>query len=445
MSDLTPEGARGGTPSRDYSRLDATAFSRTRLAGLTALVAGAGALGNEVIKNLALLGIGRLVIVDRDRVERSNLTRSVLFCLDEIETHLRERTPKAVLAASRAHTLNPDVRTEAHVVEVADLGVGVVRRADIIFSCLDNEMARMEIGWSALRADRPLLDGGLGNINPSSGMVLLFPGGRGPCVLCRKAPERRRALLWALQGHEDPCWLKERELEQDAMVSTTPLMASAIGALQVEVGLRHVFDRASSAAAPADTVLPGSAFRLTLHPVTELEVRTVERSPSCPFHAEEDGPIAVIERPDRRSDRWIVRDLLAESAPPGGALQLDWPLTGRAVCRACRHEWAPLVRRARFRREQCPACQSDEIVETEVVATIDAASVWAARTVADLGLPPGHVHEVVAVEGDDVRRVFVEVSGDLAHDMVSPARGAPEADSPRDLGKAGRGRSEVVC
>jgi DNA-binding transcriptional regulator YhcF (GntR family) len=43
------------------------------------MVVGAGALGNEVIKNLALMGVGHIFIVDFDRVEAANLSRSVLF------------------------------------------------------------------------------------------------------------------------------------------------------------------------------------------------------------------------------------------------------------------------------------------------------------------------------------------------------------------------------
>ena len=62
-------------------------LSREQLAGwrrevvthASVLVAGAGALGNEVIKNLALLGIGRLIVADFDTVAISNLSRSVLF------------------------------------------------------------------------------------------------------------------------------------------------------------------------------------------------------------------------------------------------------------------------------------------------------------------------------------------------------------------------------
>src|SRR5258706_6084052 len=53
---------------------DQALLSRSRV-----LVIGAGALGNEVIKNLAMLGVGHVVVVDMDCVEISNLSRSILF------------------------------------------------------------------------------------------------------------------------------------------------------------------------------------------------------------------------------------------------------------------------------------------------------------------------------------------------------------------------------
>src|SRR5262245_48450748 len=54
-------------------------WDQERLRNARVLVAGAGALGNEVSKNLALLGVGHLLLVDADRVEHSNLSRTVLF------------------------------------------------------------------------------------------------------------------------------------------------------------------------------------------------------------------------------------------------------------------------------------------------------------------------------------------------------------------------------
>ena len=54
-------------------------WKREKVQAAKVLVVGAGALGNEVIKNLALMGIGNLYVVDFDTVEAANLSRSVLF------------------------------------------------------------------------------------------------------------------------------------------------------------------------------------------------------------------------------------------------------------------------------------------------------------------------------------------------------------------------------
>lgn len=54
-------------------------FKKDRVKNARVLVAGAGALGNEVVKDLALFGVGTIYVVDFDRIEISNLTRSVLF------------------------------------------------------------------------------------------------------------------------------------------------------------------------------------------------------------------------------------------------------------------------------------------------------------------------------------------------------------------------------
>src|SRR3954453_15418035 len=63
-----------------YSRLRLISWWRQdRLAAAKGLVVGAGALGNEVLKNLALVGAGTVFVIDFDDVEPSNLSRSVLF------------------------------------------------------------------------------------------------------------------------------------------------------------------------------------------------------------------------------------------------------------------------------------------------------------------------------------------------------------------------------
>lgn len=395
------------TAARDYSRLQATVFSRDRMAASSVLVVGAGALGNEVIKNLALLGVGRLAVLDRDRIETSNLTRSVLFCTTDIDSHIAKGTHKATFAAQRAHELNPDVQVTPYVGEIADFGTGRLRQADVVFSCLDNEMARLELSWMCTRLNKPLVDGGLGLINPSSGLVSLFPGVAGPCYACRRSAGRRRALLVELQGREDPCGLKERLMREADIVSTTPILASIVGAFQVEIGLRAAFADGNTSGKS------GLSHRITLHPRVALETFSFDRSPNCPLHQSESAIRDVSEHPDRRSATWTVAELLSDVAPGPAFLSFDWPITARASCRSCQYAWEPMMRRARFRHEHCPGCSGADLVETEVITGLDAASPWAGRALASLGLPSGHVHEVVLGANPDAPRRHVEVTGDL--------------------------------
>jgi len=396
---------RSDSGVRDYSRLASTAFARERLA-LHAIVVGAGALGNEVTKNLALLGVRRVTVIDRDYVESSNLTRSILFCTPNIGEDIAARTPKAALISRRLMEINPDIAAYPIVGEIADVGLGVLRRADIVFSCVDNEMARLELGWACWRLDRLLVDGGLGWINYSSGLVTVFPGGgAAPCYACRKGADRRRELLQELQGREDPCWRKEQRAAAGDGVATTPVMASVIAAMQVELALRAWHQ-------PPDDP-KGRACRIVLHPSPTLESLVFEQSPTCPLHDPSTAMTSVIECPDARSDVWTPADVLQAGGHPRGQIVLDWPMTARARCRSCAHEWSPLVRRARFRRAVCPKCAADDLVETEVLTVIASDSPWASCTLVQLGLPDGQIYEVSGSEHGSLS-AHVEITGDLS-------------------------------
>src|SRR4051794_34828877 len=98
-----PTAERAGEPdlviddADRYGRLRLIPWWRQeRLAAAKVLVVGAGALGNEVLKNIALLGVGTTYLIDFDTVETSNLSRSVLF------RHGDGGRPKAEVAAERA-------------------------------------------------------------------------------------------------------------------------------------------------------------------------------------------------------------------------------------------------------------------------------------------------------------------------------------------------------
>ena len=103
----------------------------------TVMVVGAGALGNEVLKNLALMGIGNILICDFDTIEDSNLSRSVLF-----RTTDRGRR-KVDAAAERVKELNADVNVKTWHGDINnEMGMGVFRHVDA--------MGREEAGFPRL-------------------------------------------------------------------------------------------------------------------------------------------------------------------------------------------------------------------------------------------------------------------------------------------------------
>ena len=81
-------------------------WEREKVENARVMVVGAGALGNEVIKNLTLMGIGHIFIVDFDTIELANLSRSVLFRESD------SGRKKAEVAAARAKELNPNVHVQ---------------------------------------------------------------------------------------------------------------------------------------------------------------------------------------------------------------------------------------------------------------------------------------------------------------------------------------------
>ena len=148
-----------------------------RVRAATVMVVGQGALGNEVLKGLALMGIGRLFIADFDTVEPGNLSRCVLF--RQADSGRR----KAEAAAQAVKALNPDVNVQAFHGDVNhDLGLGVFRRMDVIVGCLDNRKARLSINRGCYLIGKPWVDGGIESL---LGYARDIWPGRGPVTNAR--------------------------------------------------------------------------------------------------------------------------------------------------------------------------------------------------------------------------------------------------------------------
>ena len=210
-----------------FARLEAIEWwDQPLVARSRVLVVGAGALGNEVIKNLALLGVGEVVVVDMDRIESSNLSRSVLFREGD------EGKAKAECAARAASRIFPGARVRPIVGNVlADVGLGFFRRADVVIGALDNREARVFVNSACARVGRPWIDGG---IEVLRGIVRGFAPPRTACYECTMSQ-----VDWDLLNKRRSCSLLARRAAEQRGTPTTPTTASVIGALQAQEFIKH--------------------------------------------------------------------------------------------------------------------------------------------------------------------------------------------------------------
>jgi len=120
----------------------------------TVFMIGAGALGCEIAKNLALVGVGKLILVDVDTIETSNLSRQMLFRPGD------EGRGKAEVAAERLKQMNPYMEVEFHNKLLQEVPMNVYQKSDLIMGGLDNIKARLDLNNICLTLKKPLIDSG---------------------------------------------------------------------------------------------------------------------------------------------------------------------------------------------------------------------------------------------------------------------------------------------
>jgi adenylyltransferase/sulfurtransferase len=203
-------------------------FSKDKVNQAKAMVIGGGALGNEVVKNLALFGVGTIVIVDYDTIEYSNLTRSILFRESDADKGLY----KADVLVKKVKEINPEVNAIAICGNLkTEVGLGIYREMDVIFGCLDSRLARFQLNRLCFRANKPWIDGGIENLE---GTVRVFI----PEVNCYECSLSKAAL--AEINARMPCANVVKRNEKAGRIATTPVIASIIGAIQVQEALKLI-------------------------------------------------------------------------------------------------------------------------------------------------------------------------------------------------------------
>ncbi len=151
---------------------------QTRLLKAHALIIGAGGIGSPVIQYLAAAGVGRLTVVDDDRVSLSNLQRQTLFGTRDVGHS------KVVVAANAVQRMNPDVtlvpigrRVDAESIRPLLEGV------DVVIDGTDNFATRLVVADAALAARVPLVSAAVGQFEGQLAVYRGWEPGK-PCYRC---------------------------------------------------------------------------------------------------------------------------------------------------------------------------------------------------------------------------------------------------------------------
>lgn len=377
------------TEESRYQRQKAI-WDQEKLKRAQILVVGAGTLGNEICKNLALVGIGHITVMDFDTIEEVNLNRCLFFRGTDIGRN------KVDVLAERISELNPNSEIEPMNCDVnTDVGAGVFLEFDVVLGGLDNIMAREKINKYAYWTGTPYIDGAIEELN---GQIQVVIPPETACCSCSIPPEmqRMRNVHVSCSGTK----LDSRGVSVP-MVATT---ASIIGALQVQEAINIIHT--------GDSKLKGKQLRFdqahsyrkdrpskgesSVH--YDLYENVVEKKEGCTGHhclKDKIKPIPLSEECTLQELMEVLKNELGANP----TIRNDELICYRLHCSNCQWE-EPVFRLkkaigADVNRMKCPECgklavldDSDDILRPE----------FGDRKMCEFGIPRKHIlmvnHEI---------------------------------------------------
>jgi molybdopterin/thiamine biosynthesis adenylyltransferase len=362
-------------------------WDQRKLQAARVLVVGAGALGNEILKNLALLGFERIVVVDLDRIEESNLSRAILFRSEDVGTY------KAQAAAGALRKIAPQARVRPLVANVVQsCGLGLFAWSDVIIAGLDNREARLWINRCAWKMNRPWIDGAIEGIN---GIARAFVAGTAPCYECTLGETD-----WKLLEQRMSCNLLLREANSEGKVATTPTISSVIAGIEVQEAVKLLHGMPT---------LAGSGFVFEGLNHTSYKVQYTA-NPDCLSHFTFTD---VSELPERSSELTLedlrqrgAEDLRARHA----VVEFSRDIVHELECPQCgaREERFVPLGRIRYEEGRCPRDGQMRVVKT--IHSYSGSEVFGSRTLDQIGLP---LYDAFSVRAGEVEKAYL-IGGDKA-------------------------------
>jgi molybdopterin/thiamine biosynthesis adenylyltransferase len=383
-------------------------FSRFRLIGwwdqeklrsARVLVIGAGALGNEILKNLALLGFANIVVVDLDSIDASNLSRSILYRAADVGRR------KADVAADAVRNIFPEAQVHPITANVVHgLGLGIFAWADVVLAGLDNREARLWINRACWKMNKPWIDGAIEGIN---GVARLFLPGKPPCYECTLGETD-----WAILNKRMSCNLLALESDTERKVATTPTISSIIAGLQVQEAVKLLHGL---------PVLAGHGFIFEGLNHTSYKVEYTENA-DCMSHY----TFSDLVRLHETSHELTLAQLLERARQQLGSedvvIEFSRDIIHKLACPGCgaEEELFAAVGTVPYSQGKCAACGQMRAVIT--AHSYSGTETFGVRTLDRLGLP---LFDVFTARSSD-REISFLMEGDQREVLGQMAMGASQ-------------------
>lgn len=374
-------------------------WDQNSLKNARVLVIGAGAIGNETLKNLALLGIGNILVCDMDTISVSNLSRTVLFRKEDAGKR------KAETAALRTKEMSLEQTCSVDFFEgdiVWELGTGVYRYFDIILGCLDNVETRFAVNRNCRLVSKPWIDAGISEL---SGSVKIYAAGEGACYQCFASDDEFNA-----SRRRYACDDFKKRMFSEHKMPTVQISSAIVSALQVQEAVKIILGKKA---------LVGKKifFQGT---IGDFEVINMREDPNCYAHVSFHD---IIETP--LTNKTSVREFLIYVSRPefsgdNAIIMFDKQFLHSITCEKCGHTTVfnkPVFRlyADEVKCLKCAEAVSRNKFKYLYELSLDAEDTLLNMSLDEIGIPKLHI---ISVRDYDGNYKYYELSGDV--DNVMP-------------------------
>lgn len=307
-------------------------------------VIGAGAVGNEVLKNLALLGIGKIDIYDFDMIEEHNLTRCVLFRESDVGRY------KAEVAASYCNQIDANISVNYSCTDFWDtLTLSKLRNTDAVICCVDNYEARLNLNKLCLMAGVDFFNTGMDSryIN-----VEIFPFSTSIDCACYECTLPYSAYN-SIQKRYSCGWLRKVAFEENK-IPTTAVTSSLAGASVVSILINRLNNHPQALQ---------TAMRFYFDAITLSSTLSIfQRNDNCAMCSTIDPEALYFTCYRDCADRLAIKN----TAKSDVTISFSEPILLRSICKQCLREvdFYESARKINDGIIYCTNCKSETIEPT---------------------------------------------------------------------------------